>query len=143
MRVQALILAGALMTAAGAAQAGGAALGDWITQSGSAKVHIAPCGSELCGAVVWMRQPLDPETGQPQKDERNPDPALRGRTALGLQIIHGMKPAGDGHWAGGTIYDPQTGRTYASKLSHNPDGTLKVEGCIAILCQAQTWKPAS
>lgn len=142
MRMEALVLGAALMAVAGAAQAGGTAQGDWITQNGSAKVHIAPCGSELCGAVVWMKQPNDPETGQLQKDGHNPNPALRGRAALGLEIIHGMKPTGDGRWEGGTIYDPQTGKTYASKLSHNPDGTLKVEGCIAILCQAQTWKPA-
>ena len=43
---------------------------------------------------------------------------------------------------GGSIYDPQSGKTYDSKLSLNPDGTLKVEGCISIICQAQTWKPA-
>jgi len=143
MRIEALVLAATLLVSASAAEAGGTIQGDWITQSGSAKVHIAPCGQELCGAVVWMKQPNDPETGLPQRDGHNPDPALRNRTALGLQIINGMKPAGDGHWAGGSIYDPQTGKTYASKLSHNPDGTLKVEGCIAILCQAQTWKPAS
>jgi len=144
IRVLALttVLAGA-MAGVGMAQAAGTAAGDWITQNGLAKVHIAPCGQDLCGAVVWMKEPLDPETHQPKKDEHNPNPALRGRAALGLQIIHGMKPAGDGRWAGGTIYDPQTGKTYTSKLTRNPDGTLKVEGCIAILCQAQTWKPAT
>ncbi len=143
MRIQALILAGALVAVAGVAQAAGTAQGDWITQSGSAKVRIAPCGPTLCGTVVWMKQPNDPETGQPQKDNKNPDPALRSRPALGLQIIKGMKPVGDGRWADGTIYDPQSGKTYASKMTANPDGALKVEGCIAILCQAQIWKPAS
>ena len=145
MRVVGLVLAGGLMAMAGAAQAGGtaAAAGDWITQTGLAKVRIAPCGPALCGAVVWMKQPNDPQTGQPQIDNKNPDPALRSRPALGLQIIKGMKPSGEGHWADGTIYDPQSGKTYASRLTANPDGTLKVEGCIAILCQAQTWKPAN
>lgn len=143
MQVQAMVLAGALAACAGAAQAGGTALGDWMTQGGSAKVHIAPCGPTLCGAVVWMKTPNDPETGKPQKDNKNPDPALRERPAIGLQIIRGMKATGDGHWADGAIYDPQSGKTYASKITINPDGTLKVEGCIAILCQAQTWKPAS
>ena len=142
MRGVGLALACALM-AAGSAQAAGRAQGDWITQSGLGKVRITPCGPALCGAVIWMKQPLDPETGQPQKDGKNPDPALRNRPAIGLQIIKGMKPAGDGRWAGGTIYDPQTGRTYASKLTVNPDNTLKVEGCIAFVCQAQTWKSAN
>ncbi len=143
MRVVGLVLAGGLMAMAGAAQAAATAAGDWITQTGLAKVRIAPCGPALCGAVVWMKQPLDPGTGQPQRDGKNPDPALRSRPALGLQIIKGMKPAGEGRWADGTIYDPQSGNTYASRLTANPDGTLKVEGCFAILCRAQTWKPAS
>ena len=141
--MRALVLAGAVLAMAGAAQASGVAQGDWLTQNGSAKVHIAPCGTTLCGAVVWMKRPNDPETGQPQRDNKNPDASLRARAALGLQIIRGMKPVGDGRWADGTIYDPQTGKTYASKLTANSDGTLKVEGCIAILCQAQTWTPAN
>ena len=63
-------------------------------------------------------------------------------TQSNLQI-KGFKPASGGRWTGGSIYDPQSGKTYDSKLSLNPDGTLKVEGCISIICQAQTWKPAS
>ncbi len=127
---------------AGAAQAAGTAQGDWFTLGGLAKVHITPCGATLCGTVVWMKTPNDPETGKPQRDDKNPDPALRDRAALGLQILRGMKPVGDGRWADGTIYDPRSGMTYASKMSTNADGTLKVEGCIAILCKAQIWQPA-
>ncbi|WP_430637360.1 hypothetical protein [Sphingomonas hankookensis] len=27
-------------------------------------------------------------------------------------------------------------------MSRQPNGTLKVQGCIAIFCQTQLWKPA-
>ena len=40
----------------------------------------------------------------------------------------------------GKIYDPNSGKTYDSKISVNTNGTLKVEGCILVICQAQTWK---
>jgi uncharacterized protein (DUF2147 family) len=112
------------------AQAAAAVQGDWLTQSGSAKVRVAPCaGGKLCGTVVWMKDPLDP--------------ALRSRPVVGLQLIRDFRSAPGGGWSGGTIYDPNSGKTYASKLGLNPDGTLKVEGCISIICQAQTWKAAN
>jgi uncharacterized protein (DUF2147 family) len=55
-------------------------------------------------------------------------------------MIWGFRPAAPGHWTGGKIYDPQTGKTYDSKLTVTGDGNLKVEGCILMICQAQTWK---
>lgn len=124
--------------------AAGTVQGDWMTQSGSAKVRVAPCaGGKLCGTVVWMKTPLDKTTGKPQLDVNNPDPALRTRPIVGLQLIKDFKSGPDGKWAGGSIYDPESGKTYASKLGLNPDGTLKVEGCISIICQAQTWRLAN
>jgi uncharacterized protein (DUF2147 family) len=143
MTLRSLALAAvAAAVLASPALAAGTVQGDWLTQSGSGKVRIAPCGSKLCGAIVWLKNPNDKNTGRPQLDEKNPDPALRKRPIQGLQILSGFKP-GPGKLTGGAIYDPQSGKTYVSKLSLNPDGTLKVEGCIAIICQAQTWKPAS
>lgn len=127
---------------AGAATAAGAVRGDWVTQRG-ARVRVAACGDGLCGTLVGLPQPLDPVAGQPQKDTNNPDPALRERPRLGIQIIKGMRSTGGGRWSGGRIYDPQTGKTFDSRMSLNPDGTLTVEGCIAIICQAQAWTPAN
>ncbi|HQN52720.1 MAG TPA: DUF2147 domain-containing protein, partial [Phenylobacterium sp.] len=75
--------------------------------------------------------------------EANPDPKLRDRPVVGLTLIKDFRQATQGKWVDGKIYDPQTGKTYASKLSPNPDGTLKVEGCISVICQAQTWKRAN
>jgi uncharacterized protein (DUF2147 family) len=136
-------IAAALAALAGSAEAAGTVQGVWLTQTGSGKVRIAPCGSKLCGTIVWVKNPMDKTTGKPQLDVKNPDPALRDRPIVGLQMIRDFKSVPGGRWAGGSIYDPDSGKTYASKLNLNPDGTLKVEGCIAIICQAQTWKPAT
>lgn len=116
--------------------------GDWILRGGTAKVRIAACSSDrskLCGTIVWAKDAILAD-GKVAKDARNPDPALRNRPIIGLVLIQDLKPAGTGKWVGGKIYDPDSGKTYASKLQINPDGTLKVEGCISVVCQAQTWR---
>lgn len=144
MKLHRLALAGAAAALATSAQAAGTVQGDWLTQSGSAKVRVAPCaGGRLCGTVIWMKTPLDKITGKPQLDVKNPDPNLRTRPIVGLQLIKDFRSASGGKWSGGTIYDPESGKTYASKMGLNPDGTLKVEGCISIICQAQTWRSAN
>lgn len=113
--------------------------GLWLVQAGTAKVKVAPCASDktkMCGQVAWLKT-----TGA--KDANNPDASLRGRPILGMLMIRDFKSAGPGKWTGGKIYDPNSGKTYGSKMTANPNGTLKVEGCMAVVCQAQTWKRTS
>mgnify|MGYP003342163703 CR=1 FL=1 len=73
-------------------------------------------------------------------DANNPDAKLKARPIMGLPMLQGFKPAGPGKWTGGKIYDPNSGKTYDSKLTVTGAGTLKVEGCILMVCQAQTWR---
>jgi len=116
--------------------------GVWWVQDRSAKVRIAPCGQKLCGTIVWISDRIDKATGLPPVDSKNPDPSLRSRPIVGLQLIRNFSPAGEGKWSGGTIYDPEAGKTYVSKMTLTPKGTLKVEGCVSVICQAQTWSSA-
>jgi uncharacterized protein (DUF2147 family) len=118
--------------------------GDWMTPGGSARVRVAPCKpqpTQMCGVIVALKNPLDAR-GQPPRDGNNPDPALKTRTIVGLPFITGFKAAGPGKWSGGKIYDPNTGKTYASKMAM-AGKALKVEGCIAMICRAQTWTRAN
>jgi uncharacterized protein (DUF2147 family) len=135
-----LALAAALFLSAPMAQAG-TAMGDWLTPKGGAKVHVAPCADKICGTITWLKNPNDKATGQPQTDTKNPDPALRSRSVVGLQFLRGFHPDGDNRWSGGTIYDPASGKTYDSKMTLGPDGLLKVAGCVAIFCVNQVWTP--
>jgi uncharacterized protein (DUF2147 family) len=116
--------------------------GDWLTPKGGAKVHIAPCGPKLCGAITWLKNPNN-KAGQPQKDAYNPDPALKSRPVVGIQILRNMKPDGEGRWTGGSIYNPGDGKTYDSRMMLDPTGTLKVKGCVSIICVTQIWTRAS
>lgn len=130
---------------AGAAAAQPASIqGDWVTEGGWATVRIAPCQSQasrLCGRIVSLKQPND-KTGRPKRDTANMDPKLRDRTVVGMPFITGFKPGGSGRWTGGKIYNPGDGKTYASRLALNPNGTLRVNGCVLVICQGQTWTRA-
>jgi uncharacterized protein (DUF2147 family) len=112
--------------------------GDWLTPNGVAKVRIAPCATGLCGTIIALKSPND-ATGRPQKDGRSANPALRSRPVVGLEILHGLKVAGEGRWDDGTIYNPGDGTTYRSKITLRTDGGLNVDGCVAFICLAQTW----
>jgi len=134
-----LALAAALASFAAPAFAADPVEGEWLTESGSGKVKIAPCAAKpdrMCGHISWLRNPADAKA----TDGNNPDAALKKRPILGLPLIRDFKQAGPGKWTGGKIYDPNSGKTYDSKISINPNGTLKVDGCILVVCQAQTWK---
>lgn len=118
------------------AQAAQPITGRWSTDEGKAIVQIAPCGREVCGRIEKI---VKPTPGRPQTDIKNPDAALRSKPLVGTAILSGFREDGD-IWKG-KIYDPESGKTYNSKVSRNGDGTLKVQGCIAFLCQTRTWTP--
>ena len=98
------------------AQAGGGPDGIWLTQAGDAKVRVSKCGGGICGVVVWLKDPIDPATGKPQVDDKNPNPALARRPIIGLPLFSGMRPAGPNKWSG-QIYNADDGKTYASNIS--------------------------
>ena len=134
--MRSLALALGLTLAAAPALAADPVEGEWLTQDKGGKVRIAPCPAKpdrMCGTTSWVKDPAK------VLDVKNPDPALRTRPLLGQQVMRDFKPAAPGRWTGGKIYDPKTGKTYDSKLSADANGSLKVQGCILMICQAQTW----
>src|SRR5258708_1089229 len=53
--------------------------GTWLTEAGTSRIKIADCGGTLCGNIVWMKEPIDPDTQKPRQDKNNPDAAKRSR----------------------------------------------------------------
>lgn len=68
--------------------------GTWLISQRIA-LNIYDCGADLCGRVVWLR-----------------NPALRTPDLCGRVVVWGLKPDGSSTWAGGWFYDPEDGRTY-------------------------------
>jgi uncharacterized protein (DUF2147 family) len=113
--------------------------GVWLTQAGDARVQVSRCGAGICGRIVWLRDPIDPRTGQPQVDDKNPNPALAQRPIIGLSILIGMQPSGPAKWSG-RIYNADDGQIYTAHVTLQSDSTLEVEGCVGgMLCGGETW----
>lgn len=127
------VLAGAVLTAGTRGVAG-----NWINQDRSALVRIAPCGAQLCGTVLRV---LARGRNVPTTDVNNSQPRLRSRPLVGLRVLSGFTRSGS-RWEGGRAYDPKTGTSYRSSLELNPDGTLKVTGCVLFICRSQAWTRA-
>ncbi|MFD1033914.1 DUF2147 domain-containing protein [Sphingomonas hankookensis] len=111
--------------------------GRYLTEDGAGVIEVGRCGNRVCGRLVRI---LKSEPNAPKTDVNNSDPALRSRPILGMPILSNFADAGS-DWRG-RIYDPRNGKTYKSIVSRQPNGSLKVQGCIAIFCQTQVWKPA-
>ncbi len=111
--------------------------GRYLTEDGAGIIEVGRCGNSVCGKLVRI---LKSEPNAPRTDVNNSDAALRSRPILGLPILSNFTDAGS-DWRG-RIYDPRNGKSYKSIVSRQPNGSLKVQGCIAIFCQTQVWKPA-
>ena len=124
-----------------AAPAWASAVGEWVTEGGKARVKMAPCAADegqLCGTITWAERPPDAPAGE-MVDIHNTDPGLRTRPIVGQPLLQGFRSAGPDAWEGGTLYDPEGGKTYKSKFRLDGPDRLKVDGCILFICQTQTW----
>ena len=122
-----------------------AVLGEWTTEGGKARVRIEPCAADtgkLCGVITWSYRPDGVPAG-PLVDVNNQDANLRARPIVGLPLLQNFVPDGQDAWSGGTIYDPENGKTYRSKLRLKGPDTLEVDGCILFICRGQTWTRAA
>jgi uncharacterized protein (DUF2147 family) len=128
--VLAVLAASALGGAARAADPAGL----WITETGSSRIRIAPCGGGFCGTIVSA-----PGKGL---DAKNPDPALRSRSVVGVQILDARQP--DGSSYSGSLYNPNDGKTYSGSMRLTGPNTLEVSGCVmSVFCKRQTWTRAN
>jgi uncharacterized protein (DUF2147 family) len=121
---------------------GDAIVGLWATdpegEGGQAHIEIYADGDRYNGKIVWLDEPIYPSddeqgmAGKEKVDRENPDASLRDRKIIGLILMEGFVFDGKGTWQKGTIYDPDNGKTYKSKVKLTNDGVLKVRGFIGV-----------
>ncbi len=99
-------------------------------------VRISEQGGVLVGSIDKLLDPKDPADGKCDKcsDDRKDKPVV------GLQILRGVKPDGDGLWGHGEILDPNNGKTYRTRLKPVDGGKkLEMRGYIGPFYRTQTW----
>jgi uncharacterized protein (DUF2147 family) len=117
----------------------GSPYGTWTMTNGKVTVRVKDCGGKLCGSIVALKEPISKIDGKPKVDRENPDPAKRKRPIIGLSVLIGMKPTGDGKWTG-SIYNPDDGNTYSASLEMASPTRMNVKGCVAgILCKTNKF----
>jgi uncharacterized protein (DUF2147 family) len=114
--------------------------GTWLTEGGKSQVRIVHCGNRLCGTIVWLKEPNDPDTGKAKTDFRNQDASKHGRALIGVEIVLAMHPSGTADKWSGEVYNPEDGKTYSGSLTMTNANELSLAGCVlAVLCKSQTW----
>jgi len=131
-----LIVITALGTLALAPAAQASPVGLWRAKDG-AQIRVAPCGKALCGFIATTNPRLDPHTGRPPVDKKNPDPERRNRPLVGLQILFGMTPSAPGEWSG-ELYNDDDGHTYRGKIREVGPRAIRIEGCAGALCGGES-----
>ena len=131
------------------AQDGDAILGLWATDpeggGGEAHVEVYKEGGKYFGKIIWLAQPVYPPDdpkgtpGEKKTDLNNPDPDLQDKPVIGLLITKDFVYKGNGLWHKGTIYDPDNGKTYKSKIKFGDnEKVLKVRGYIGVSLLGRT-----
>ncbi|MGO9604239.1 MAG: DUF2147 domain-containing protein [Candidatus Binataceae bacterium] len=127
---------------AAAAEADPSPVGVWATDGGDSHVKIVECGTNLCGTIVWLKDPLG-DDGKDAVDSNNPDPSLRSKKLVGLMLLSGFEQDKDdpSKWIHGRIYDPDDGRTYSCNLTVQDRNAIRVRGYIgfSLLGKTQVW----
>ncbi|MDB5112005.1 MAG: hypothetical protein JWR67_3119 [Mucilaginibacter sp.] len=114
--------------------------GLWYNDIKSAKIQIyRESDGKFYGKVVWLKEPL--KNGKPKVDEMNADEKLRSRPRLGLPVLEEFVKDGENKYTGGTIYDPNNGKTYSCTMTYKGK-TLAIRGYVGIplLGRTTTWE---
>lgn len=126
-----------LMAALVSAAAGGgvrpnaeAILGTWTNPKESVVVRTVPCGSGVCGTVIWATAETE------EKARRAGTLRLRGK-----EVLRGQGGAEDGHWQG-RVFIPKLGETVSAEIVQLSRDELQITGCKlkGLLCRKQVWR---
>lgn len=101
--------------------------GVWKTQPGDdgayGHVQMGDCGGKTCGVLIRGFNASGVEGDSPN---------------IGKRLVWDMESKGSGRYAGGKIWAPDRDKTYNSKMTLSGN-SLKVEGCVMVVCRGQTW----
>jgi uncharacterized protein (DUF2147 family) len=103
-------------------------LGKWKSTDNKMIVEVYKDKGEFRAKIIWFND--DPSKPMDEwRDKHNPNPALRNRKILGMDVLSDLKYDPKSHsWEDGTIYDAQHGKLWGAAGYIDKDGLLKVKG---------------
>lgn len=112
-----------------------AIVGTYVTEKGNAKVTISREGDKYIGVIAWTKT-------LGKLDSENPKASERSKKLVGKRILENFVYTEKDTWEKGSIYDPESGKTYSCKITRQRDGSLKVRGFIGIslIGRTTTWR---
>jgi uncharacterized protein (DUF2147 family) len=136
LAVSLLLAAAAPLALAQATPAGLWKTIDDETQQAKSHVRLVEAGGVLVGRIEQL---LDPASHDVKCDKCSD--ARKGQPVLGMTIVEGVKKnAAEPYWDGGTILDPNNGKTYKLRLTPKEGGKLlEVRGFLGPFYRNQTW----
>ncbi|MCQ2115503.1 MAG: DUF2147 domain-containing protein [Bacteroidales bacterium] len=92
--------------------------------------------------IYWLKQPIDPKTGEKKLDTKNPDKSLRNKPSDQVVLIDGLKYNAEKKvWNDAKIYDPQRGIRANVTCKFLEDGRLSIKGTIMGIGETAYWTP--
>ena len=83
------------------------------------QVNFYDCGGKLCAKIVAV------------KDERR-------RSKIGTVIMTGATKSADNQWKG-DLLNADDGKIYTGVVTMQGPNALNLKGCVAFICQGETW----
>ncbi len=105
-------------------------VGIYWTPKKDGKIEITTRNNLFFGKVL--------EGKNPRKDTLNPNPALRSKQVIGMEIMKNFKfNKNNNEYIDGEIYDPESGKTYSCKMWMENEN-LKIRGFLGISLLGRT-----
>jgi uncharacterized protein (DUF2147 family) len=114
--------------------------GIWVPAKGTSQVRIFKAtNGKYYGKVEWLKEDKD------KLDVNNPDEKLRSKKIWGLMILKDFSYNTEkNRWEGGTVYDPDNGKTYdCYTWFEDDDNTMILKGYVLgmkFIGRAENWK---
>jgi uncharacterized protein (DUF2147 family) len=139
MKKSLLLITGLLFTASFVFSQADKIVGIWVPAKGTSQVRIFKAtNGKYYGKVEWL------ETDKDKLDVNNPDESQRSKKIWGLMILKDFIYNGDKkRWEGGTVYDPDNGKTYDCLLWFDGDDSkMTLKGYVLgmkFVGRAEDW----
>lgn len=133
-----LIISTALTNAIASENSASDILGLWLSEKKDGVIKISKEGDSFIGHLIAFKKKKE-DLGKTVLDKNNPDEALSKKELKGIKMLKNFSFE-DNEWSGGTIYDPQSGKTYKSYMSLEDKDTLNLRGYIGLPMFGRTSK---